>query len=113
TGSVAPRRDRPPGPQVSLIPVATAKPFARATSARSIPYASVTTRSGHPLPPSPWRMPVVLLPQPSMNESPPPLEVPPIDQPPVALVTAPPGVGKTHAMLHALASHGTRAVYVA
>ncbi len=31
--------------------------------------------------------------------------------PPIALVTAPPGVGKTHAVLGALADHGTRAVY--
>src|SRR5690606_25951357 len=113
TGSVAPRRDRPPEPPAWLTPVATARPFARTTSARSTPCASVTTRSGHPLHPSPWRMPVVLLPQPLINESSPPPEVPSDGQPPVALVTAPPGVGKTHAMLHALASHGTRAVYVA
>ena len=33
--------------------------------------------------------------------------------PPIALVTAPPGVGKTHAVLGALSDHGTRAVYAA
>jgi len=32
---------------------------------------------------------------------------------PIVLPTAPPGVGKTHAIIRALAEHGTRAVYAA
>ncbi len=48
---------------------------------------------------------MVSLPQLSTNGSPAP-------QQPVALVTAPPGLGKTYATLQALAAHGSRAVYV-
>jgi len=48
---------------------------------------------------------VVLLPEPLTAELQPAL--------PIALVTAPPGVGKTHAVLGALSDHGTRTVYAA
>jgi len=55
-------------------------------------------------------MPVPLLPEPSMPEPSMPEFDPP---PPITLITAPPGTGKTHAVLHALAEHGTRAVFAA
>lgn len=48
---------------------------------------------------------MVLLPEPLTTELRPAF--------PIALAAAPPGVGKTHAVLHALAEHGTRAVYAA
>jgi len=105
--SVVPLLEWRSAPPALPFSVAIAVSFAHVQRDKSIPYASVTTSGGARHQESHWRNHVVSLPEPSTTES-----QPPVAQASIALVTAPPGTGKTHAAMVALVEHGTRALYV-